>query len=218
MKKYQIPRTDQIRLLDKGLSYPLSLIVAPPGSGKSSLVTQWLETLRDQKFLRINVSPRFSSERTLFAKVISELKTIVSLWDASFFHLFKGDQSMPDEKIISTLLEAFEQIEEDLIFVFDDFHLVTSKRAQSILSQLIDYIPSNIRFVIASRKYPSFPISRFKLENKVFTIDGNDLSLTEREILLFNDHLSGKFIDETYLEGLMNLAANLDQEIGQPRL
>mgnify|MGYP000005105472 CR=1 FL=1 len=189
----QIIRNELLKLLDKGLDYPLALIVAAPGFGKSILLSQWQETLSDRCVVRLDITAKYDG-RVVFQRIIDSLKNITPMWEASSFNLFKSELPLIPEGLIDVLIRAFEQVEQPMVIVLDDFHHLQCEKTHDAFSELIFRLPRHVNIVIASRMHPMFPLSRFKLEERVFVVDGNDLKLKESELIELGEQITGSVL------------------------
>lgn len=194
-----IDRHDLLALLDKGLNYPLVLMIAPAGSGKSILLDQWQAHRKrdasDSHILHFQLSPRFNEGHTLFAAIFEKLKAVASLWDASFFNLFKDDSEVKPEQIIDVFIEAFAQVDQAITIIFDDFHLIKTSDIHKTMEELIARLPTHVNFVISSRAHPQFSIAKLKLQESVLMIDSHDLKLDEQSLLALNHTIGASNIE-----------------------
>ena len=211
-----IARLNLEKLIDKGLNYPLVLIVAAPGSGKSTSLNQWVDRYAvgenssdnsgDEKALKVIhfvAADKFNQGDLLFEHIFQQLSAITPLWEASFFKLFKSDQEADAATLIDIFIQGFDQITHPIAITIDDFHHIKSKRVLDIFNGLISRLPAHITFVFASRNHPDLSISKFKLEERVLVIDGNDLKLSEEELSTLNQLLCNSKIDELRLQALL---------------
>lgn len=203
-----IQRQNLNKLIDKGLNYPLILIVAAPGSGKSTTLEQWINQhegrARDKlKIIHFVAAPKYNDGDKLFEKIFRRLSTITPLWEASFFKLFKTDQDADKDTLVDIFIQSFSEIPHPVIIAIDDFHHIKSPRIFDIFNALISRIPKHITLILSSRTYPNLSISKFKLEEKVLVIDGNDLKLNREELSHLNDLLCHSMINESRLEILL---------------
>ena len=203
-----IARLNLNKLIDKGLNYPLVLIVAAPGSGKSTTLNQWLNRYGSNsdeslKVIHFVAAAKFNEGDLLFEHIFQHLSAITPLWEASFFKLFKSDQEADNATLIDIFIQGFDQISHPIAIAIDDFHHIKSKRVLDIFNGLISRLPSHITFVFASRNYPDLSISKFKLEERVLVIDGNDLKLSKEELSTLNQLLCDSKIDELRLQALL---------------
>ena len=122
--RYEIKRNDLLGLLNKGLNYPLTLIVAAPGFGKTTLLNQWKVGGGTHTVIRLELTSRDTNNLTVFKKIFNKLKQSTPLWDAPFFNLFKSEQQISATAMVDILIQAFNLVETRLVIVIDDFHLI----------------------------------------------------------------------------------------------
>jgi len=199
-----IIRHHQLTLMNTGLEYPLTLLVAAAGSGKSTLIKQWQPNNTEKTVIHIEVSARLAQGQSLFKKILKELRHSVPIWDASIFSLFNSENSTSTKVLLNTLIFAFESITENLVVVLDNFHLIQCSETQEILYNLINELPRNVQFIIASRRYPDFSLSSMKLKEQIFIIDGDDLKLSPIEVETLNQHLGGEQLTTARLSTLIH--------------
>jgi LuxR family maltose regulon positive regulatory protein len=204
-----IPRLNLNKLIDKGLNYPLVLIVAAPGSGKSTSLGQWITYYETQpkeklKIIHFDAAAKFNEGDILFEHIFKRLSAITPLWEASFFKLFKTDQEADKDTLIDIFIQGFSQIPHPIVIAIDDFHHIKSKRITDIFTDLINRLPAHITFILSSRNYPNLSISKFKLEERVLIIDGNDLRLDKDELSTLNQLLCDSQINEQRLQVLLD--------------
>lgn len=188
-----ITRPNINKLLNKGLNFPFTLIVAPAGSGKSTALDQWFihhehsqQTNTPLKSIRFNAAFKFNQGDSLFLEIFNRLSTITPLWEASFFKLFKNDQEADNETLVDIFIQGLSLISHTTVIAIDDFHLIQSPRICSIFNDLINRLPRHITLILSSRTHPNLSISKFKLEEKILIIDGNDLKIEADELMLLN--------------------------------
>ena len=203
-----IPRLNINQLIDKGLNYPLILIVAAPGSGKSTSIDQWITHKEANpedniKIIRFVAAPKFNDGDALFLEIFKRLSYITPLWEASFFKLFKSDQEADIETLIDIFIQGLAQISHPITISIDDFHHIHSSRIFTIFNGLINRLPPHITLILSSRTYPNLSISKFKLEERVLIIDGNDLRLNEVELANLNALLCDSQVNKEQLDILL---------------
>ena len=203
----QIDRLELLALLNKGLDYPLVLLVAPPGSGKSVLLEQWQNHLcqlaRSPKVMRFETSPKLNEGDVIFSLIFDALKSMTPLWEASFFNLFKDDSQVDEVTLIEVFLEAFTQLAHDLVIIFDDFHHISSARIHRIMNTLVSKLPTHVSILLSSRRYPQFSIAKLKLKEAVLIIDGNDLRINAEELLTLNQSICGSQLETRRISTLL---------------
>ncbi|WP_250657135.1 LuxR C-terminal-related transcriptional regulator [Alkalimarinus coralli] len=195
--RYEIQRNELLCLLDKGLNYPLTLIVAAPGFGKTTLLGQWQVHSAGNTVIKLDASTRDDSPLSIFKKIFNELKKSTPLWDAPFFNFFKTEQLVSTDAMVDILVQAFNLVDNRLVIIIDDFHNLKDAFVSTVFCQLIAHLPGHVSLVLSSRMHPEFSVSRLKLAERILVIDGNDLKLTKQDITYLSLEITGKELEES---------------------
>jgi LuxR family transcriptional regulator, maltose regulon positive regulatory protein len=171
------PRLDS--LLADGVRRQVTLISAPPGSGKTTLVTAWLAS-RHRRDVMLMVDAR-DNERDHLAGV-----TVAALVDRGAVAPEEIDATLPG----TTLLDAaFAQLDERAtkrVLVLDDLQELTSRNALRTLAYLVERAPTTLDVVLCSRADPPIRLTRLRLEGRLAEIRNDSLAfdLPETSTLL----------------------------------
>jgi LuxR family transcriptional regulator, maltose regulon positive regulatory protein len=172
------PRLDD--LLDDLVRVPLTLVLAPAGSGKSAVVAGWVEhTQLPVSWLSLDDSDR--DARQLWAGVIAALDgTSPGVGEGAIGLLRRGE---PVDRVVARLLDDVEQVEVDtLVLVIDDLHLVDGdEEVNRSLSAFLQHLPSCLRVVALSRRQPVLPIDRLRGRGQLGEIHLAELRLSDGE-------------------------------------
>jgi LuxR family maltose regulon positive regulatory protein len=175
-------------------------MVAPAGSGKSVLLEQWEAQQKQQDMgcltIHFQSQPRLNKGNALFSLVLETLKNITTLWDATFFNLFKDDSAVLPEEIVEVFVDALNQVDQPIAIIFDDFHLIKASHVHQTIERLIPELPSHITLILSSRSHPQFSVAKLKLQESVLLIDSHDLRLDERSLSELNNTLGGAKLNE----------------------
>jgi LuxR family maltose regulon positive regulatory protein len=170
--------------LAEGKNHPLIVINSTAGSGKTSLVSQWIES---EKLTAAWYSiDKIDNESDIFfryflaalASTDEELSSAARPW------LMKEERLVATE-VLPLIIEHLATLPKDIYLVLDDYHLITSGEIHDALSYFLDHIPPSIRVVIITRHAIPFSISRFRLRNQMTEISAADMSFTEEETARF---------------------------------
>ena len=172
--------------LDQG--HVLTLVSAPAGYGKTSLVAAWLEELgRPAAWLTLDESD--NDPIRFFAYLIAALRTArPDVGDANDASL--AATSMPPlETVLAPLLNELAADPRQLVVVLDDYHLVQTRSIHETVSFLLDYLPPQVHLVIASRSDPALPLARLHGRGLVTELRLADLRFSREE--------AGQFLQNT---------------------
>ena len=187
---YAVDRALLRHQLDKALTRPLTLIVAPAGAGKTVLLAQWANTHPELDFVWVDVAaddddPVRFSQRLLrgLAAVNPDVADLASL-----VSLHGGGLGAP-------LLEALEaQLAElpELVIVLDDLHHLSNSVLISDLGRLVRLLPPNIHLVLSTRTDLPIAWSRHRLNQELTEIRQADLALDDVDSGLLLERITGR--------------------------
>ncbi|MBL8079867.1 MAG: hypothetical protein JNM55_18005 [Anaerolineales bacterium] len=181
-----VNRSRLINLLNEGFSvgHKLTLVSAPAGFGKSTLVSEWIESCkRPAAWLSLDENDNDSVRFLIY--LISALQTISPGLGAGILDALQSQQLPSIETIQTTLLNEITAIPEDFALILDDYHLVDSKPIDETLTFLVEHLPPQMHLVITSREDPSLPIPRMRARNQLTEIRAADLRFTSSEAAEF---------------------------------
>ena len=166
---------------------PVVSVIAPPGYGKSTLLSQWAE--RDPKtFAWVSVEESDNDPKVLLTYVAQALDEVEPIDQRVFDALASPASSVPGS-VVPRLASAFAAMSSPVVLVLDDVHMLRNRECRSAVSVLADHVPAGSRLVVAGRADPPLRVARLRAEGKILEIGPRDLSLTveEASLLLRND-------------------------------
>lgn len=196
----RLQRLELLDLLDHSQDFSLTLILAPAGCGKSTLLQQWRQQNAHIALSCLSLNRRHQDPivflRHLYDSLAKQLQGLNLLSINALNAALEQADTLAD-----ALLEGFMQIDHDFCIMIDDFHYATAPIIQDLFARLLADLPEHIHFIIATRSYPDFSLSRLKLEDKLLVIDSHDLRLPAEQLndlchLLQQPQLSKSEIDE----------------------
>ena len=175
-----IRRENLVNRLSKGMDRRFIFVSGPAGSGKTSLVCQWIhETSLNALWYSIDET---DNEADLFFRYL--LTTVSGLGDqvASVIRpLLYNQKRISTQTILSLLIECSKTIPKDVYLVLDDYHLIHKEEIHRVISHLLNRMPPRMHLVMISRYAPPFPTSQLKLRNQATEIVADDLKFTWQE-------------------------------------
>lgn len=185
-----VSRPHLVTRLQKGIERKLSLVVAPAGFGKSTLVAGWLDVLENAQ-ISVDGSPLRTcwlsldiQDDSLPRFLTYVIAAIHTAYATACPILQRTVQSMPLPSIayLADLLAAeLSELEGKLVFVLDDFHHVQSADVQQFLERLLLNAPASLHLVIATRVDPPLPLSRLRVQNQLNEVRAADLRFSVEE-------------------------------------
>ena len=164
-----VPRPRLLARLDAGLAGPLTLIAAPAGFGKTTLLAEWLSHTEHSRctvaWLALDAGD--SDPLQFLRYLIAALQTIAPAVGATTLNLLRAAQAPPLETLLPLLLNDLATLPEDSILVLDDYHVVDALPVHQALSFLLDHLPPQLHLVIASRVDPPLPLARLRVRRQL---------------------------------------------------
>ena len=186
-----IPRPRLVERLTLGMAGKLSLVTAPAGYGKTTLVTTWLHQLADTQVAWLALDEGDNDLRRFFTYVVAALTQLDDSFGATqaeFLQDPRGDVAA--EAIVTNLLNQLVMYGQPLVLILDDYHEMVEPAIHEAISFWLDNQPPNFHLVITSRSEPPLPLARLRVRRQVTEIGAEDLRFTRAESADFlNQHM-----------------------------
>jgi LuxR family maltose regulon positive regulatory protein len=188
-----LPRPNLIKKLDKIAAYPLTLISASAGSGKTTILSEWLNSSK-RPAAWISLDADDNDPAQFLTYIISALQTIREDFGQDVLqNLYAGQSELVETSLIKLINELAVFPEASLLF-FDDYHTITDQKVHDLVTFFVDHLPPQIHLVFASRVDPPWPLARYRARNQLYEIRGEDLRFKTEEIMVFLNRALGSHI------------------------
>lgn len=185
-----VPRQRLIEYLDEGLRGKVTLVSAPAGFGKTTLLSEWVQHL-GRPVAWLSLDKNDNDLIRFLTYLIAGLQRINEDIGIDIKAVLGESQSPKYETMLTKLINEIENIPEKFIVILDDYHLIESESVNNALNFLIEYQPPMLHLVISGRSDPLLPISRLRVRGELSEIRSNDLRFTKRETAAFLKDLMG---------------------------
>jgi LuxR family maltose regulon positive regulatory protein len=172
----------------------LTIITAPAGYGKSTLLSEWLHHVDDLGVSWLSLGPEDNDLHHFWRDVVAALQTSVPELGRQALMLLQEVQSSEIDQALTALLDDFQRAPRPLILVLDDYRHVDTPAIHTSLTAFLTHCPPHLHVVIASQTRPPLPFGRLRLRLDVTEIQTADLRLTDKEgaaLLSRDPHLAG---------------------------
>jgi LuxR family transcriptional regulator, maltose regulon positive regulatory protein len=178
-----VPRPRLERTLDAGRDGVLTVVTAPPGFGKTTVVAQWLE--RDPApIVWLTCGPEDDDPRRFFAYVLGGIDAHLPGVGREAADRLTSPHEVPLTSVLTDLLNDLHR-SGPVVLVLDDYHVITHPDVHAGLSFLLDHAPDDLHVVIVSRSEPPLPRSRLRANGLLNEIGQADLRATTDEAEAF---------------------------------
>jgi LuxR family maltose regulon positive regulatory protein len=194
-----VHRQELYEKLNIGLTRKLILISAPAGSGKTTIISDWINQYKIPS-VWFSLDNGDNDPAVFLSYVISGIRSIHKEFGQSALRLLNSPNSPSVESITSLLINEILNIKQNFLLVLDDFHLIKSNEVLKLVTYLLEHIPGNIHIVILTRSDPALSVSRLRSQHQLVELRSSDLSFSANDIsILFNKKLNlGLSIDDVY--------------------
>ncbi|WHY67723.1 LuxR C-terminal-related transcriptional regulator [Neobacillus sp. SuZ13] len=185
--------------LNGTLQCKLTVVTAPPGYGKSTVVSDWV---RDQQINACWVSLDEGDNDVLrfWAYVIASLDKIHPEVAGIYETLLQPSLMFSSEQMIINLLNRLMDIPKEVVLIFDDYHHIESFEVHQSISLLLHHLPSHIHICLISRNEPAFQIGALRAKGQINEINSNDLKFTMEELSAYWLQQTGVFPKPSVLQ------------------
>jgi LuxR family maltose regulon positive regulatory protein len=171
-----------IERMNEGLSSgrKLTLISAPAGFGKTTLVSEWVAGC-DRPTAWLSLDEGDSDTTRFLIYLVSALQTIAPNIGESVLGVLQAPQPPPTESILIALLNEVTAIPDNFILVLDDYHMLDSKSIDNAFTFLLEHLPTQMHLVITTREDPNLPLAQLRARGKLTELRVVDLRFTPSE-------------------------------------
>ncbi len=215
-----VPRPRLLERLNEGLGQnqgfgrKLTVISAPPGFGKTTLLSSWIYDLRftiydlesDVAGTDKIVNPKSKIQNQVawvsldeydndpvrfWTYVIGALETVQTGLGSDAMTLLHAPQSPPIETTLTALINAIADVSDKIVLVLDDYHVIKTEPIHQALTFLLDHLPPQMHLVMTSRIEPPLPLTRLRVRGQLTELLDSDLRFTPPEAATFLNQIMG---------------------------
>jgi LuxR family maltose regulon positive regulatory protein len=168
--------------LGRGAEAALTLVSAPAGFGKTTLLTEWLAAAaaEGRSAAWLSLDRRDNDPALFWTYLVAALRTAAPGVGASALALLQPPQA-PTEAILTTLLNDLGAVPDDVVLVLDDYHVIDTRDVHDGMAFLLEHLPPRIHLVIAGRADPVLPLARWRGRGELVEFRAADLRFTPDE-------------------------------------
>src|SRR5215211_7304435 len=191
-----VPRPRLIEGLTRRAESALTLVSAPAGFGKTTLLTEWLaEWLAaapagERCAAWLSLDPRDNDPALFWRYLVTALDAAAPGVGSTSLEQLQSSQP-PTEAVLATLLNDLNAVQNDVVLVLDDFHLIEAPEVQDGMEFLLEHLPPQIHLVLAARADPALPLARLRGRGELVEVRAADLRFTPDEAATYLTEIMG---------------------------
>src|SRR5947209_1179317 len=185
-----VSRPRLLERLNEGLHGKLTLIAAPAGFGKTTLVSEWVEGI-ERPTAWLSLDEGDNDPARFLAYLVAALQTIAARIGEGVLGALQSPQPPPTEAILMALLNEITTLPDNFVLVLDDYHMIDAKPVDIALTYLVEHLPPQMHLVIATREDPQLPLARLRAQGQLIELRAVDLRFTPSEAAEFLNQVMG---------------------------
>ncbi|MCB8943071.1 MAG: LuxR family transcriptional regulator [Ardenticatenaceae bacterium] len=192
LRPFLVPRPHLIQKLNQGVQTggKLTLISAPAGFGKTTLICEWIGA-GERPFAWLSLDERDSDLARFLTYFIAALQTLSPEIGKRVSGLLESPQPPPIESVLTTLLNEIAAIPQEFTLVLDDYHVVEAPPIDQALAFLLEQMPPQMHLALTTREDPNLPLPRLRVRGQLTELRAADLRFTHDEAAAFLKQVMG---------------------------
>jgi LuxR family maltose regulon positive regulatory protein len=180
-----VSRSHLVERLQQGMECPLTLVSAPAGFGKTTLLSQWLAQ-RGRPAAWLSLESEDNEPVRFLSYLLVALQTLDPRLGVTALALLHLPQPAPTEMALTLLANDLACYEgEDFALVLDDYHVITDPSLHHHVIFLLEHLPPHMHLIIATRADPPLPLSRLRARGQLVEVRADELRFEISEVRAF---------------------------------
>jgi LuxR family maltose regulon positive regulatory protein len=216
---FGVPRPALIDRLEAGLARKVTLIAAPAGSGKTTLVGEWLAR-QAQPVAWVALDAGDNDPVRFWRYAITACRSFDATLGRSALALLRASQVASLENVLTPFINELAELPDRRVLILEDYHVLTAPEVNASLAFLIEHLPATLHVMIVTRSEPDLPLARLRARNELSELTADDLRFTLAETQAFlqealnvplTPEMTGRLADRTegWIAGLRLIALAL---------
>ncbi len=167
------------------LNRPLTLVSAPAGFGKTTCITEWLNTLEACPITWLSLDTADNDPGRFFAYFIAALQKVDTNLGQEIAGALHSGQLPSGEIVSATLINDISGLEKRFLVVLDDFHVIQDQFILQVLETIVTNLPPPLTLVLVTREDPPLPLARLRANNQLTEIRAKELRFSSQDAARF---------------------------------
>lgn len=195
LRPHLIERLNEGLRQNHGFGRKLTLISAPAGFGKTTLVSEWVQALNKAappiEAAWISLGEGDDDPARFLAYLVAALQTISASVGETVSGALRAPQPPSTEAILTSVLNEIANTSKPFLLVLDDYHVIEAKPIDKALTFLVEHMPPQMHLVLTTREDPQLPLPRYRARGQMTELRAADLRFTHSEAADFLNRLMG---------------------------
>lgn len=170
---------------------PLTLVSAPAGFGKSNLVSQWCD-MQDRPCVWLSMDPSIDELRWFLVNLTAATAAVCPGSLQTTSQMTRSGELPAERVLLAELANELEELDQRIVIVLDDYHLISSRAVHTLMSELLRHPPAMVHFVIITRQDPPLPLAALRAKGQICDVRMGDLAFSIDETQHFVERELGR--------------------------
>jgi LuxR family maltose regulon positive regulatory protein len=184
LSKNQVPRVTLKNKLNSRENCKLTLVSAPTGYGKSTLLAEWAAD-HDGEVAWLSLEQEDNDPTRFWSYIIASLQKINANMGAALHSTLRSPQHFSTNVLLAELIDEVSGLQTPLNIVLDDYQAIDSKSIHEMVFKFINWLPDQVDLIISTRSDPPFPLGRLRSRGELCEIRINDIRFDLEETTQF---------------------------------
>ena len=184
----------------------LTLVCAPAGFGKTTLLSQWVHRVRatepEVRVAWLSLDAGDNDPARFLTHLVAAIHNVDAKIGSGAKALLDGTQATAAEPVLVSLINDLVRVGTSFIVVLDDYHAVEARLVHDAVAFLLDHSPPQLHLAIASRSDPPLPLSRLRVRNQMTELRAADLRFSAQEAQAFLNECMGLSLSAAHIAAL----------------
>ncbi len=190
-RTHLVPRPHLTERLQRGAERALTLVSAPAGFGKTTLLAQWFAQ-SGMPVAWLSLEAEDNDPTRFLSYLIAALQTLDAQIGTTALALLRTPQPPSPETVLAMLTnDLVERGGEDFALVLDDYHIITANPIQRGMTFLLEHLPPQLHLILATRADPPLPLARLRAQGQLCEVRTADLRFGAAEASAFLQEVMG---------------------------
>jgi LuxR family transcriptional regulator, maltose regulon positive regulatory protein len=176
-----------------GTGRRLTLVSAPAGFGKTTLLNEWSQSCSggQRHIAWVSLDEGDNDPARLLSYLVVALRSIDGRIGEGVLASLRSPEPPRLEALVGSLINEMATLPQEIVVILDDYHVIEAQSVHGIVTFLLDKLPPNVQLVIASRIDPPLPLARLRARGQMAKLGAADLRFTPEEAASFLTDVMG---------------------------
>ncbi|MCI0710768.1 MAG: LuxR C-terminal-related transcriptional regulator [Chloroflexi bacterium] len=196
-----VKRAELLQKLQPSTYRKLTLIAAPAGFGKTTLVLNWIHT-REVCVAWLSLDVEDNDPVRFWVCVVVALQQVIPEFGTQTLELIHVSEPHQMRSVVASLVNELATTDRAIVLVLDDYHLIENATIHDMVAFLIDHMPLHCHLTITTRNEPPLPLARFRARGQMLELRAKDLRFSQEETSRFFTDVMNLSLGEAALVAL----------------